>query len=102
MRIARGEAHAAQVFTVTHAFHPLVGQQFDALVVRQNWGEDRVSYLGPEGEVRSFPMAWTDLAPIDPAVIVGAGRALFRIDDLLALCELVRGGADRPGPEDAT
>jgi hypothetical protein len=82
--------HRSRPFTVTHPFHPLGGQQFEALVVRNNWGEDRVSYLGPDGGVRSLPIAWTDLAAVDPVVTVAAGRALFRLEDLLALCAVVR------------
>jgi hypothetical protein len=63
------------------------------LVVRHNWGEDRVSYLAPDGGVRSLPISWTDLAPIDAVVTLAAGRALFRLEDLLTLRALVRGAS---------
>ncbi|WP_372448326.1 DUF5372 family protein [Kibdelosporangium banguiense] len=29
---------------VTHRFHPLSGREFEFVVHRQNWGEDRVLY----------------------------------------------------------
>ena len=91
---------AARVFTVTHPFHPLADRQLEALIVRHNWGENRVSYLGPDGRMRSLPVEWTDVGPADPVVTVGAGRAPFRLLDLLALCALVRTPVARPGPGD--
>lgn len=59
-------------------------------MVRHNWGEDRVNYLGSDERVRSIPRAWTDLASIDPFVGVAQGRASFGLHELLALCVLVR------------
>jgi len=67
-------------------------------VVRQLWGRDRVSYLGPEGRIRSMPLEWTDLMPGDPFVVVAAGRAYFRVVDLLALAASIRRG--RPSAAD--
>ena len=54
-----------------------------------------MSYLGPDGGVRSLPVEWTDLAVRDPVVTVSAGRAPFRLTDLLALCVVVRGALGR-------
>jgi len=67
-------------------------------VVRQLWGRDRVSYLGPEGRIRSVPLEWTDLMPSDPFVVVAEGRAYFRVVDLLALAASLRRG--RPASAD--
>ena len=78
------------MFTVTHPFHPLRGQTFELLTYRFNWGEDRVMYVGSSGRTRSLPVAWTSVAPIDPFVSVAAGRAVFRLEDLLALTALIR------------
>ncbi|MGH9817035.1 MAG: DUF5372 family protein [Candidatus Acidiferrales bacterium] len=75
----------AQVFTVTHPFHPLRGQTFDVLAVRNNWGGDRVSYTGADGRLRSLPVEWTDVVPPDLIVTLGAGRAYFRADLLRKL-----------------
>lgn len=88
-RIAYGDEHGAQVFTVTHPFHPLRGQTFDLLAVRNNWGGDRVSYAGPDGRLRTLPVEWTDVLEPDLVVTVGAGRALFRTDQLRELRKLL-------------
>jgi Family of unknown function (DUF5372) len=79
----------AQVFTVTHPFHPLKGQKFEILVIRNNWGGDRVSYLGPGGRLRTLPLEWTDVHEPDLVVTIGAGRACFRADLLRQLRTLI-------------
>jgi hypothetical protein len=78
-----------QVFTVTHPFHPLRGQTFELLAVRNNWGGDRVSYVDTRGRLRTLPVEWTDAHMPDPVVTVGAGRALFRADLLRQLRRLI-------------
>lgn len=92
--------HPPSVVTVTHPFHPLCGQTFELLVVLNHWSGDRVTYLGPDGRTRSLPAAWTDLAAVDPFVHIAAGRAPFRLADLLALRALVRPASreDAEGP----
>src|SRR6202035_5662448 len=65
-RIADRGNGGAQVFTVTHTFHPLRGQTFDAIAVRNNWGGDRVSYLDAKGRLRTLPVEWTDIQGPDP------------------------------------
>ena len=88
-RIAYGDEHGAQVFTVIHPFHPLRGQTFELLAVRNNWGGDRVSYAGSDRRLRTLPVEWTDVLEPDLVVTVGAGRALFRTDLLRELRNLV-------------
>ena len=79
------------IFTVTHPFHPLAGQRFTALMQRVAYGEPRVFYLDPATtQVRSLPLAWTDLAPPDPFRLVAGDRALLRLTDLRALAALVQ------------
>jgi hypothetical protein len=39
--------------------------------------------------LRRIPTVWTDRAPVDPFVVVAAGRSPFRVCDLLALAELI-------------
>jgi hypothetical protein len=60
------------------------------------WGEERVSFRGPgEARVRSLPASWTDVEAPDPFRLLAAGRAFFRVEDLLALSGLIeelRGG----------
>jgi len=78
------------VFTVTHPFHPLYGQQFEILSYRHSWGEYRVSFYETPAHVRILPAAWTSLAPPDPSAILAAGRAAFRVADLLELSHLIQ------------
>ena len=75
---------------MTHPFHPLYGQQFEILNYRHNWGEYRVSFYETPEHVRSLPAAWTSVAPADPSVVLAAGRAAFRVADLLTLSHLIR------------
>jgi Family of unknown function (DUF5372) len=74
---------------VTHPFHPLRGRVFQLIECRQTWGEYRVFFHDESGQLRRMPQQWTDLGPLDPAVIVGAGRAPFRYADLVRLVEFL-------------
>jgi hypothetical protein len=42
-----------------------------------------------DGAIYSVPPQWTDLVSPDPENVIGSGRALFRIGDLLELALLV-------------
>lgn len=42
-----------------------------------------------EVRVCSVPRQWTDVVAPDPEIVIGGGRALLRIADLLGLAELV-------------
>ena len=59
------------------------------MAVRQNWGEDRVFFFDDEGVQRSLPQGWTDVGDVDPFVVVAAGRSALRVEDLVALTELI-------------
>ena len=83
------------MFTVTHPFHPLYGQQFEILNYRHNWGEYRVIFYETPDHVRSLPAVWTSLVSPDPSVLLAAGRAPFQVKDLLALAQLVQRIEDR-------
>ena len=67
----------------------MYGQQFEILTYRHNWGEYRVTFYQTPEQVRALPAAWTSLAPSDPSVILAAGRATFRVADLLQLSQLI-------------
>jgi hypothetical protein len=41
------------------------------------------------GELKSLPAAWTDVVEPDLFVVVTAGRSPFRVEDLLALADLL-------------
>ena len=76
---------------MTHPFHPWVGREFVFIAVRQTWGQNRVFFFDGDGVQRSMPRAWTDLGDEDPFVTVAAGRSAFRVEDLLAVAELIAG-----------
>jgi len=85
----------ARTFRVTHPFHPLHGREFLLATYRHNWSESRVYFHDQYGKLISLPAEWTDVLPPDPLVAVSAGRAAFRVADLLGLAsflEQVRGG----------
>jgi hypothetical protein len=82
---------------VTHRFHPLSGRDFEFVVHRRNWGEDRVYCRDEDGELFSLPAAWTDAAPADPFVVVAAGRCPFTAGGLLAVADLVDRLRSHPG-----
>jgi hypothetical protein len=42
------------------------------------------------------PVNWTDFVPADPYLSLAGGRSWFRVEDLLALAELVVTGAAQP------
>jgi hypothetical protein len=78
------------IFTVTHPFPPLFGQQLPLVAQRCAWGEPRVFFHDPTtGRLRSLPTAWTNLAPPDPLVVLAAERAILRFTDLQTLTRLL-------------
>jgi hypothetical protein len=90
---ADGEADEKQPWVrITHPFHPLRGQRFRFVVRKRTWGEERVTFLSPQGEARSVPVNWTDAALPNPYGVVGRGRARVRVEDLLLLIDLVDAG----------
>jgi len=84
-----GPNSETQTFEVTHPFHPLSGKIYELVICRQNWGEKRAYYHDKEGRLRSIPMEWTNLAPVEPFVRVSAGRSAFQVTDLLEVSRLL-------------
>ena len=74
---------------MTHPYHPLFGQDFEFVAHRQNWGEDRVHLHDADGVLFSLLAGWTDVAPVDPFVVIAAGRCPFTTEGLLALADSV-------------
>jgi hypothetical protein len=84
------DADGELLFSITHPFHPLFGQQFSLLAQRYAWSEWRVFFHDPTtGHLRSLPTIWTNLAPPDPFVAFASGRAILRLTDLQALIRLL-------------
>ena len=50
---------------------------------------DRVWYQADDGSVRTLRRDWTSLATPGPFVVIAAGRAQFRFDDLVGLLTLL-------------
>ena len=74
---------------ITHPFHPRFGQEIDVVAHRPHWGEERVFYRDREGHLASLPARWTSVAPEDPVAAASAGRALFRVEDLIDLVTII-------------
>jgi len=77
---------AAPGFRVTHPFHPLYGRTLELVAQARQWGEERVYYRDENGRTRFLPARWTNLAAPDPFVVTAAGRAYFRVEDLIRAC----------------
>ncbi len=74
---------------VTHPFHPLSGQQFVCVGERHNRYGKRLLLRVDDTTVRAVPPQWTDIASPDPEIVMGQGRALFRVVDLIGLASLL-------------
>jgi hypothetical protein len=81
-----------------HPFDPWSGQTFEFVQVRRTWKQDRVFILVGDGTVSSLPTAWTDVVEPDVFVTAAAGRSAFRVEDLVALAELIDWPTPSPPP----
>ncbi len=77
---------------MTHPFHPLFGREYD-LVERRSPGTGgwRFYFYDEDGRLKSVLVRWTDQAPADSFVDASAGRAYFRVEELLRLSVLIEG-----------
>ena len=74
-----------------HPFHPLRGRTFQLVDCRQTWGEDRVYFHDDSGQLARLPLQWTDVRPDDLTLVMSAGRAHFRYDELCRFADLLAG-----------
>ena len=74
---------------ITHPFHPRFGEELDLLDYRGSFGGERVECIDGHGDLVSVPLSWTDAYAEDPFVVVSAGRAFLRPEDLLRLADLI-------------
>jgi hypothetical protein len=75
-----------------------LGESFEFLERLNSWRGDVVLVLDEQGRRCSFPLEWTDLAPVDPFVVEAGGVCPYRTADLVRLAELVaRLGSARSG-----
>ena len=83
---------------VTHPFHPYSGRQLVCVAERYNRYGTRL-LLEVNEQVCSIPREWTDLVAPDPEVVLGEGRSLVRVRDLMDLARLVGRLAGKRSPE---
>lgn len=76
---------------VTHPFHPLAGRRLVCVGERYTRYGTRLLVRVDDDSIRAVPWQWTDVAPPDPEVVLGEGRALLRVVDFLDLAEAVAG-----------
>jgi len=74
---------------VTHPYHPRRGEELEYFEYRRDWSGERVYFYDESGCLTSVPAEWTNVVPPDAFVVIGAGRAQFRVDDLFLLVKLV-------------
>src|SRR6266851_5912484 len=79
----------SQQIRIIHPFHPLCGRSFRFVVSKKLWGENRVTIQLADGSPFSVPVSWTDVVPADAYTSVGGGRSRFRVEDLMALADLL-------------
>ena len=69
----------------------MAGREFELVDYAHTWGEHKVFFKEPgEERLRSMPASWTDVEGPDPFLTVAAGRALFRVEDLVSLAAGLR------------
>ena len=78
-----------QLVRVTHPFHPLFARQLPCVGRRYNRHGERLLLQADDCAVWSVPPQWTDLVSPDPDIVMGNGRALLRVADLMELVDLV-------------
>jgi hypothetical protein len=82
-------------FRPSRVQHHWSGQEFELVTYLHTWSEHR-AYFHKEGEhLVSVPATWTDIIAEDPVVQLAAGRALFRVTDLIELAQLLKGLRDQ-------
>ena len=99
MRTAPNSDKATQYFTIIHPFHPWLGRRLELIDSRRRWGQWRVYYLTESGQTGYVPAAWTDVGGKDAFVEQAQGRAIARIEDLLALVKVIQGSVKPIKPD---
>jgi hypothetical protein len=78
-----------KTFRIIHPYHPYRNIEFEIDSIRRSVYEYRVLFFNAKGRRSSVPLDWTNIGTVDPFVAVSAGRALFRVEDLLGLVRLI-------------
>jgi hypothetical protein len=80
---------SARLVRIVHPFHPFSGRQLICVGERHNRSGKRLLLRVDDRTICSVPQQWTDMAAPDPEVVMGRGRGLFRVADLVELARLV-------------
>ena len=82
-------ANEQQTFKIVHQFHPSYGREYEVLAHKQNWGEDRVSYVDEAGKYHCIPANWTNIDLPNPFERYDNNKVYFRIFDLIELKNII-------------
>ncbi|MBW2422743.1 MAG: hypothetical protein JRG86_00745, partial [Deltaproteobacteria bacterium] len=96
---AAGSDAATHLVRVTHPFHPLSGRSLACVGERYNRSGTWLLLEVDEESSCLVPPRWTDRAAPDPEVVLGEGRACFRVRDLVDLAGLVARLVGREAPD---
>jgi hypothetical protein len=86
---ASHQSFSNKTFRIIHPFHPYKNIEFEVDSIKRIAYERRVLFYNAKGRRSSVPLEWTDMGPEDAFIAVSAGRALFRVEDLLGLAGLI-------------
>jgi Family of unknown function (DUF5372) len=86
---ANASIAATRLVRITHPFHPLSGRKLLCVAERYNRYGMTLLLQTDDESVCSVPPQWTDVVAVDPEIVMGGHRALFRVRDLLELAGLV-------------
>lgn len=70
--------------------HPWLGREYELVVYRRTWGEDRLFFYDERGRLIALPPSWTDFVSPDPFIKIAADRSLFQAEGLCELVEQIR------------
>ena len=65
------------------------GREFEVVSYHHSGSEKRAFFHDESGDLQSIPIAWTDMIPPDPFLLLPNGKSLFRVAELLSLCRML-------------
>ena len=90
---------STQLVRITHPFHPFADRQLVCVGERYNRYGKRLLLRIDDHTICSVPLQWTDIAAVDPDIVIGQARTLLRFVDLLKLAQFVERLAAERRPE---
>jgi hypothetical protein len=74
---------------IIHPFHPFADRQLVCVGERYNRYGKRLLLRIDDRTICSVPPQWTDIAAVDPDIVIGQGRTLLRFVELMELAQFV-------------